>query len=72
MHNGCTNRIDHGFFLMPILTIRIHKGFLLLIFMACPLNSSSLHVITLVIKDYKDPLAFQGKLLYISIYVINT
>ena len=38
MHNGCTNRIDHGFFLMPILTIRIHKGFLLPIFMACPLE----------------------------------
>ena len=65
-------RIDHGFSSCLILTLRIHKGSLSP--SSCPthLNSSSLHVTTLMIKDYKDPLAFQGKLLYISIYVINT
>ena len=72
MHNGCTNRIDHGFFLMPILIKEyIKRGSLLHLHGIVHLNSSSLHVITLVKQDYKDPLAYQGKLLTLHCFVTN-
>ena len=38
MHNGCTNRIDHGFFLMPILIKEYIKRILAPSSWHCPLE----------------------------------
>ena len=56
----------------PILTIRIQKGSLLPIFMAWPLELFKPPCHNSCEKDYKDPLAYQGKLFTLHCYVINT
>ena len=75
IHRTCTMdaqiRINYGFPHSYSNSLEYIKD-LCFIFIALPnLNSSSLHVTTLVIQDYKDPLAYQGKLFTLHCFVTN-